>query len=117
MADFRPFPTDRATLEKEVEMTFYRAGGPGGQHRNKTETAVRLVHRRSGVTVTATERRSQAQNRELAWERLIAAIKKLNYRPRKRKATKPTKGSVKRRLDSKRKRSDVKKKRRSVDDL
>ena len=76
MSDFRPFPTDRDTLEKEVEMTFYRAGGPGGQHRNKTETAVRLVHRRSGITVTASERGSQGQNRELAWDRLIGALKK-----------------------------------------
>jgi ribosome-associated protein len=116
MPEFRPYPTDRDSLEKEVEMTFYRAGGPGGQHRNKTETAVRLVHRRSGVTVTATERRSQLQNRELAWERLIARLKKLNYRPRKRKATKPTKGSVTRRLDTKRQRSETKKGRRVADD-
>lgn len=116
MPDFQPFPTDRATLEKEVECTFYRAGGPGGQHRNKTETAVRLVHRASGITVTATERRSQLQNRELAWDRLIAALKKKNYRPRKRKATRPTKASVKRRLQGKKRRSDVKKGRGRVDD-
>ncbi|MFK5956812.1 MAG: peptide chain release factor-like protein [Planctomycetota bacterium] len=109
MPDFHRFPTTRETLEKVVECTFYRAGGPGGQHRNKTETAVRLVHRESGITVTATERRSQARNRDLAWERLIAALKKKNYRPRKRKATKPTKGSVQRRLSSKKKRADVKK--------
>lgn len=116
MSDFRPFPTDRATLEKEVEMTFYRAGGPGGQHRNKVESAVRLVHRSSGITVTATERRSQAQNRELAWERLIEALRRRNYRPRKRRKTKPTKASVKRRLDGKKRRSDVKKGRGRVQD-
>jgi protein subunit release factor B len=116
MSDSRPFPTDRATLESEVEMTFYRAGGPGGQHRNKTETAVRLVHRGSGITVTASERRSQARNRELAWERLIAALRKRNYRPRRRKATKPTRGSVRRRLESKRRRSETKKGRRTLDD-
>lgn len=116
MTDFRPFPTDRATLEREVEMAFYRAGGPGGQHRNKTETAVRLVHRASGITVTASERRSQGQNRELAWQRLIAALKKRNFRPRKRTKTKPTKGSVKRRLDSKKRRSDIKKGRGKVQD-
>ena len=116
MTDFRPFPTDRASLELEVEMTFYRAGGPGGQHRNKTETAVRLVHRRSGITVTASERRSQSQNRDLAWQRLIAALKKRNFRPRKRKPTRPTKASVKRRLEGKRKRSETKRGRRSLDD-
>jgi len=116
MSDFRPFPTDRDTLEKEVEMTFYRAGGPGGQHRNKTETAVRLVHRRSGITVTASERRSQGQNRELAWDRLIAALKKRNYRPKKRRKTKPSKGAIQKRLDSKKRRSDLKKGRQAMDD-
>jgi ribosome-associated protein len=116
MPDFRPFPTDRPTLEKEVEMTFYRAGGPGGQHRNKVESAVRLVHRASGITVTASERRSQAQNRELAWDRLIAALRKRNYRPRKRQKTKPTRASVKRRLEGKKRRSDIKKGRGRVQD-
>ncbi|MDP7246941.1 MAG: peptide chain release factor-like protein, partial [Planctomycetota bacterium] len=65
------WPTDRETLERESQVSFFRSGGPGGQHRNKVETAVRIVHPPSGVTVTATERRSQFENRELAWERLI----------------------------------------------
>ena len=52
----------------------YRASGPGGQHRNKTESAIRLTHRPTGVVVTATERRSQHENRHRAVERLRVAI-------------------------------------------
>ncbi len=52
----------------------YRASGPGGQHRNKTESAIRLIHQPSGITVTATERRSQHENRSKAVERLREVI-------------------------------------------
>jgi hypothetical protein len=52
----------------------YRASGPGGQHRNKTESAIRLVHAPTSITVTATERRSQHENRAKAIERLREAI-------------------------------------------
>lgn len=93
-------------------MTFYRAGGPGGQHRNKVESAVRLHHPPSGVTVTASERRSQGQNRELAFERLAAKLDRLNVRPKKRVATKPSKSSRRKRLDVKKHRSAIKRGRR-----
>lgn len=52
----------------------YRASGPGGQHRNKTDSAIRLIHQPTGITVTATERRSQHENRARAIERLREAI-------------------------------------------
>ena len=84
------FTTNREKLEREVEIQTYRAGGPGGQHRNKADTAVRLHHFPSGITVTATERRSQAMNREVAFERLSEKLQKLNHRPKPRRATKPT---------------------------
>ncbi|MEC7242537.1 MAG: peptide chain release factor-like protein [Myxococcota bacterium] len=102
------FTTDRDVLEKEVQVQTYRSGGPGGQHRNKTDTAVRLHHPPSGVTVTAAERRSQSMNRELAFERLIERLEKLNYRPKKRRPTKPTRASKRRRVDAKKRRGAVK---------
>jgi ribosome-associated protein len=110
-----PFTTNRDDLEKEVVVQAYRAGGPGGQHRNKADTAIRLHHRISGVTVTATERRSQSMNRELAFERLIKRLKKLNFKPKKRRPTKPTKGSKKRRMDTKTRRGAIKKGRGKVE--
>ena len=89
-------------------METYRAGGPGGQHRNKTDTAVRIHHPASGVTVTATERRSQLRNRSLAFSRLIARLEGLNKVVKQRKPTRRTKGSVTRRLDAKRQRGATK---------
>jgi len=65
-------PDDKLLAECSVET--YRASGPGGQHRNKTESAVRLTHRPTGVVVTATERRSQHENRRHAVNRLRKAI-------------------------------------------
>jgi protein subunit release factor B len=107
-----PYATDRETLEREVEMTFVRGSGPGGQHRNKAETGVRLVHPPSGATVTATERRSQHQNRELAYERLADKLKALNYVPKPRKPTKKPRSADRKRLNEKSQRSDVKKDRK-----
>jgi hypothetical protein len=65
-------PDEKLLAECTVET--YRASGPGGQHRNKTESAVRLTHRPTGVVVTATERRSQHENRHRALVRLRQAI-------------------------------------------
>ncbi len=61
-------------LLRELDLTFTRSSGPGGQHRNKAETAVRLVHRGAGVTASATERRSQHENRKRALRRMRAAL-------------------------------------------
>lgn len=101
-------PTDRESLERDCDMEFFVAGGPGGQHRNKVETGVRLTHRPTGLVVTATERRSQSANREAAYERMAERLEKLQ-RPRKpRKATKPTAGSKRKRVEQKRKHSERK---------
>ncbi len=57
-------------LERQCDLTMTRRGGPGGQHRNKTSTAVILVHRQTQVSGEAAERRSQLQNRRTALQRL-----------------------------------------------
>lgn len=58
----------------DVRTDTYRSTGAGGQHRNKTDSAVRLTHRPTGIVVTATEQRSQHQNRSVAWARLRAEL-------------------------------------------
>jgi hypothetical protein len=63
-----------ASLLAECDVTTYRASGPGGQHRNKVESAVRLRHRPSGITVIAEESRLQAENRVRALKRLRRAL-------------------------------------------
>lgn len=61
---------DDLRLRDECVVHTHRVGGPGGQHRNKTESAVRLLHRPSGLVVTGEERRSQHQNAASALARL-----------------------------------------------
>ena len=61
-------------LLRQVEVERFRASGPGGQHRNKVETGVRIRHREAGIVVTATERRSQHENRAKAIKRLRRAL-------------------------------------------
>jgi protein subunit release factor B len=102
------YPTDRASLERDCDVEFFIAGGPGGQHRNKVETGVRLLHRPSGITVTATERRSQYANREMAFERMAERLQKLQHRRSPRIATRPTTASRERRLQAKRRTSLIK---------
>jgi protein subunit release factor B len=111
-----PFATDRETLEREALVEFVRASGPGGQHRNKRETGVRLVHPPSGLTIMATERRSQAQNREVAFERLAERLAELDVEPRERVATAPPKAERRRRREQKERRAETKQLRRPPQD-
>jgi protein subunit release factor B len=99
------FDTDVDTLKKQVIVETYRSSGPGGQRKNKVETAVRLKHLPSRITVVATEHRSQSENRKLAFKRLRERLIKLN-RPKKRRiATSLPLTAVEKRIEGKRIRS------------
>ena len=109
-----PYATDRKTLEGEVEVDVFRASGPGGQHVNKTESALRLTHWPSGVVVTCQDSPSQFRNRETAFKRLAERLERLNYVPKKRVATRPTAASKRRRLEAKKLRTVTKRTRGRV---
>lgn len=113
-----PIPDSDDALLAECVVETFRSGGPGGQHANKVESAVRLTHEPTGIVVTVRETRSQHQNKQLALEELRRRLEALNKPRKKRKPTKPTKASKKRRLDAKKRRGDTKAKRRkpSADD-
>lgn len=97
----RQFDPDLEILKKHVTVETYRSRGPGGQRKNKVETAVRLKHLPSGLTVIATEHRSQAENRRLAFERLRARLMKLNQPRRRRIPTAVPLKSVQRKKEEK----------------
>src|SRR5687767_13577343 len=96
-----PYSLDRELLEREVEVDVFRASGPGGQHVNKTNSALRLTHLPSGVVVVAQDSPSQHRNRDIAFERLIEKLRRLNHVPKKRVPTKPSRNAKKRRLETK----------------
>ena len=102
--------------EKDVRIDFFRGSGPGGQHRNTSETGVRITHLPTGVVATATESRSRHQNLQRAMVRLEEMLAARLRRKRPRIATRPGKGAIARRLDGKRKQAEKKRGRKLVDD-
>ena len=117
--------------ESEIEFRFTASGGPGGQHANRSNTKVDAVFRlddsatmpaalrervrsRLGdvVRVTVDDERSQLRNREIAVDRLRGRVRNAGVVEKPRRATKPTRGSQRRRVEGKRRRSEVKRNRR-----
>ena len=106
-------PQSDAALLAECEVDTFRAGGPGGQHQNVTDSAVRLRHRPTGLTVTCRAQRSQYLNKMDALRRLRLKLVKLNAPPPPpRRATRPSRAAVERRLAAKKGRAVVKRLRR-----
>ncbi|MCP3138951.1 peptide chain release factor family protein [Pyxidicoccus xibeiensis] len=99
---------DDEALLKACEVDYFIASGPGGQHRNTTASGVRLTHPPTELSVSATERRSQVQNKGVALERLREGLKALTFVPKVRRATKPSAGSKRRRLEGKKRTSEKK---------
>jgi protein subunit release factor B len=95
-------PEHLVRLAKDCDVIPYKSSGPGGQKKNKTESSVRVIHRPTGLIRIATESRSQIRNREMALQRLWDALERRARKPKPRRATKPSRGSVERRLEEKR---------------
>jgi peptide chain release factor 2 len=101
-------PEDDADLLRECEVETFRASGPGGQHVNKTESAVRLRHLPSGVVVSSQQERSQHRNKTICLEKLRKRIEQLNYKRPKRVPTRVPRSAKNRTLEAKARRAQIK---------
>jgi len=127
--------------ESDLKIEFVQASGPGGQNVNKVASQVQLrfdtnfpslpdevrsrlrkiaknrITEKGEILISAKRYRSQERNRQDAIDRLVELIRKATIPPKKRKPTRPTKASKEKRLESKRRRSEIKKLRRNIDDI
>ena len=102
-------------IMRDSEVQVFRATGPGGQGVNTTDSAVRMRHVPTGITVVSRERRSQLQNRERCAEKIIETCRRRARPPRPRKKTRVPAGQRRRRLEDKRARGKLKQTRRRVE--
>jgi protein subunit release factor A len=108
-------PPDDEALLAQCRVETFRAGGPGGQHQNVTESGVRLVHLPTGVRVVAREERSQHRNRATALKRLREKLDELRREEKERIPTKVPKARKRKRLEEKRRKGEKKRLRRPPD--
>src|SRR5687768_18575216 len=94
-------PESDEDLLRECEVDTFRSSGPGGQHVNKTESAVRLRHLPSGIAVTSQQERSQYRNKAICLQKLRKKVERLNHRPAKRVPTRVPRSAKKRTLEEK----------------
>ena len=104
----KKYSIDLTNLRKEVRIDYFKSSGPGGQHKNKTMSCVRLFHKPTGIRVVATESRSQIRNRALAFKRLQVKLMELNIEEKERIPTRKPRYAKERILQNKKKRSKKK---------
>ena len=110
-----PIPEDDEALLAQCRVETFRAGGPGGQHQNTTESGVRLVHEPTGIRVTAREERSQHRNKARALARLRERLEALNRVEKPRRKRGVSKAQKEKRLEEKRRRREKKRLRKPPD--
>ena len=98
-------PDSDEELLKECNVDTFRAGGKGGQHLNKTESAVRITHFTTRIVVTCQDERSQYQNKRKCLIQLRQKLEELNYRPPTRIPTKQPRSAKEKILETKKKQS------------
>jgi protein subunit release factor B len=93
---------------KDIRIEFFKSSGPGGQHKNKRSTAVKITHLPTRISAVATEQRSQSQNKQTALLRLEGKIVRLTKKKKRRIPVALPKAIKEKILESKRKRSKTK---------
>jgi len=101
-------PESDDDLLQQCQIATFRSSGPGGQHVNKTESAVRLKHLPSGVVVTSRQERSQHRNKAICLKKLRERIGRLNHHPAQRVPTRVPRSAKNRTLEEKSRRSRIK---------
>lgn len=108
-------PEDKKLLE-QCEVQAFKASGKGGQHVQKTDSAVRLIHRPSGIRVTSQQERSQYLNKKICLEKLRKKLREMAKKRKRRIPTSIPRGAKEAALKEKKVHSEKKKRRRPIID-